>query len=341
MWNTERYLERMYEDTKPMYAFAARNKEEWSEWRKDLKQQFIADLGGFPVHPAELSPRIIEETACDGYIRQRVVITTYAGLEMPMYVLKPVGMASDRFPAVIACHGHGYGSKEIAGLLPDGVKPLVEPTYQQQFAVELVKQGVIVCAPEILGFGDRRIASETKNNAQNSCHRIATFLLQMGQSIAGHRVYETLRAIDYLCERPDVDPERIGCMGISGGGLVAGFAAAFDERIQAAAISGYVNTFKASILSIHHCVDNYIPGLNRHAEMPDIIGMIAPRPLLVESGTLDNIFPIAATLKACEQIHGIYRLLGKAENFETDIFEGGHRINGKKAYSWMVRNLSL
>lgn len=341
MWHPERYLERLYEDTRPQYAFAARNTEEWRDWQGALKERFIAVLGGFPAVPAELSPRIVEETACDGYVRQRVVITTSTDLEMPMYVLKPTGDASRRRPAVLACHGHGYGSKEIVGLMPDGRTPAAEPTYQKQFAVTLVRSGFIVCVPEILGFGDRRIESDAAKGADNSCYSIATYLLQMGHTIAGHRVYEAMRAIDYLCERPDVDSQRIGCMGISGGGLVAGFAAAVDERIKAAVVSGYVNTFKASILSVHHCVDNYIPGLNRHAEMPDLLGLIAPRPLLVESGTEDSIFPISAAIEACEQIRSIYRLLGQEDKFDTDLFEGAHCISGKKAYHWLGAWLSV
>lgn len=79
-------------------------------------------------------------------------------------------------------------------------------------------------------------------------------------------------------------------MGISGGGLVAAFASALDERIKAAVVSGYVNTFEASIMAIRHCIDNYVPGLLQDAEMPDIVGLIAPRPLLIESGRTTGFF---------------------------------------------------
>ncbi|MNI39502.1 Alpha/beta hydrolase family protein [compost metagenome] len=155
--------------------------------------------------------------------------------------------------------------------------------------------------------------------------------------MAGYRVFETLRCVDYLLTRDDVDEDRIGCMGISGGGLVSSFAAAIDQRISATVVSGYTNTFQASILSIHHCIDNYIPGLSLVAEMPDLLGLIAPRPLLVEAGTRDPIFPVQASLEAFEKIQSVYQLLKVEQNLELDLFEGPHEISGNVAYDWFRR----
>jgi len=338
MWHPDAYLTDLLRGIRPEFAFCAPTVEEWALWRDKLKKQFIAALGPVADKAAPLQPREIERTDCGDYVRARVVIQTCAGLEMPMYVLRPAGV-NGRRPAVIACHGHGYGSKEIAGLMPDGTTEMTEPTYQNCFAVELVRRGFIVCVPELLGFGDRKMEEDARNGEYSSCHKISTFLLQIGRTLAGYRVYETIRALDYMSGLPDVDADKIGCMGISGGGLVAGFAAASDERFRATVVSGYVNTFRDSILSIRHCVDNYVPGLSLHAEMPDIISLTAPRPLLVESGTEDAIFPIGATLEACRQIASVYRLLDRAEHFETDIFTGDHRIHGSKAYAWLHAKL--
>ncbi len=339
-WHPDSYLEQLYRNVTPLYRFQARNEEEWSDWRKRLTSRFIEVLGGFPEQPAKLETRLIEETSCEGYTRQRVEFTTFADLRIPAYVLVPFNPRGEPMPAVIACHGHGYGSKEIVGLAPDGITSQELVTYKYNFAIELVKRGFVTIVPELLGFGDRRMKAEFEKDQYSSCDSISTFLLQMGHTMAGHRVYEVIRAIDYLLERSDVDQNRIGCMGISGGGLVSAFASGLDQRIKAVVVSGYVNTFKASILSMHHCTDNYIPGLHRYAELPDLIGLIAPRPMLVEAGTIDPIFPIEATEEACRQISGIYRLLGEERKMDTDIFEGDHRISGAKAYDWLVRWLS-
>lgn len=336
-WTPDAYLEQLYRQTMPQYRFAAETKQQWEEWHRELKQALLGTLGEFPAVAAPLEPQLLEETVCGGYIRQRVAFTTYEGLVMPAYLLLPDGRTTgERLPAVVACHGHGYGSRSIVGLDQEG-KPLQdEPDYQKQFAIELVKRGFIVLAPELLGFGDRRLAAEF-GALDSSCHTLSTYLLQMGHTIGGHRVYETMRAIDYLQQRSDVDPQRIGCMGISGGGLVATFLAALDSRVKAAVVSGYIGDFKDSILACHHCVDNYVPGLNRLGELPDLAGLIAPRALLVESGTQDAIFPAASAAKAAGQITQVYRLLGVSGAFEHDVFAGGHEISGQQAYAFLER----
>ena len=100
-------------------------------------------------------------------------------------------------------------------------------------------------------------------------------------------------------------------MGISGGGTVTVFATALDPRIRAALVSGYLNTFRDSIGSLAHCIDNYVPGILNWAEMHDLAGLIAPRPLFVESGEKDNIFPIRASIESFNEVRKIYGVFGR------------------------------
>ncbi|MBB6670098.1 alpha/beta hydrolase family protein [Cohnella nanjingensis] len=336
MWHPDHYFKRLYGSVNPSEKFQASSQQEWSEWRERLRQRFVELLGGSAPESSELAPVLLESEDCGDYIRQRIQIETYPGLHMPVYVLVPKE-SKERSGAVIACHGHGYGSRDIVGLTASGEEKTGDIGYQKNFAVELVKRGYITVAPELLGFGDRKLVEDEEAQEHNSCHRLSTFLLAMGQTMAGYRVFETLRCVDYLLTRNDVDADRIGCMGISGGGLVCSFAAAIDDRISAAVVSGFTNTFQDSILSIRHCIDNYVPGLSLVAEMPDLLGLIAPKPLLVEAGTRDPIFPVQATLEAFENIRDVYRLLGKEEKLELDLFEGDHEISGKVAYDWFRR----
>src|ERR1041385_360733 len=102
-------------------------------------------------------------------------------------------------------------------------------------------------------------------------------------------------------------------MGISGGGTVTVFSTALEPRIRAALVSGYLNTFKDSVGSLAHCIDNYVPGILNYAEMHDIAGLIAPRPLFVESGEKDNISPIKASIASFNEVQKIYGVFGAAD----------------------------
>ena len=96
-----------------------------------------------------------------------------------------------------------------------------------------------------------------------------------GQTMIGWRVWDVMRTIDYLETRPEIAADRVATMGISGGGTVSLFAGAVEERIRAAVVSCYFNTFRESIVSLSHCLDNYVPGLLPYMEMYDVAGLVA------------------------------------------------------------------
>jgi dienelactone hydrolase len=163
--------------------------------------------------------------------------------------------------------------------------------------------------------------------------------LLLGETMIGWRVWDVMRTIDYIATRPELDAKRIGCMGISGGGTAALFSAALEPRIRAAMVSGYLNTFQDSIGSLAHCIDNYVPGILNWAEMHDIAGLIAPRPLFVESGERDNIFPIAASRASFTQVRDIYRVFQAEDRVEQEVFPGEHSFWGKRGIPFMAKHL--
>jgi len=174
---------------------------------------------------------------------------------------------------------------------------------------------------------------------QSSCHRLSGTLLEIGETLMGHRANEVSRLIDYASTRRDMDGSRIGVMGISGGGTVAAAAAVLDERIGATVISGYANTFKDSILDRQHCMCNYVPGTYKETDMPEIIGLIAPRPLLIESGSEDTNYPIRSSREAADRLRRIYEAVSAPEAFVAAQFDGGHEISGEAAYGWLANHL--
>ncbi len=162
----------------------------------------------------------------------------------------------------------------------------------------------------------------------------------MGLSLAGLRVYQIMRIIDYLILFLHADMENLVCMGISGGGMLTAFAAACDTRISCAVISGYLSSFSGSILSLEHCICNFVPELFQYFEMEDVAAMILPRTLLIEAGTGDPIFPIEEVRRTCRELRRLYALVEKPQNFLFDEFSGGHQISGKIAYPMLKKRLS-
>ncbi|MBU5671343.1 alpha/beta hydrolase family protein [Paenibacillus brevis] len=314
----------------------------FEEWRAKLAAGLTVRLGGFPESLGELQPVKLERVSCPGYIRERLEITTCKGMRMAVYLLIPDSPLASPAPAVITVHGHGYGSRDIVGLMADGMERSGPPGLHKDFAVSLVKQGFIVAAPELLGFGDRRLAEDIAGGdaTKNSCYRLSTALLLAGHTMAGFRIYETMRVLDYLRTLEEVAPNRIGIMGISGGGLVAGLTAALDERIACAVVSGYAGTFATSILTRHHCLDNYIPGILLEAEMPDLLGLIAPRGLFLESGDTDHLFGPDGARQALDRLKLIYDAAGCSGRVEADFFAGGHEIHGAPAFAWLREQLA-
>ena len=298
MWSPNLYLENLYQKCVNQHSTTYN-----ADWQTSLKEKIRKSLGNFDDNKEPLDPVLLEKSDLGTYWRLRVEITTIHPLRMPVYVLIPKSKNNGKFPAVIAIHGHGYGSKEAIGLNPD-YSARTEVGYHKEFAVELVKKGFVAVVPELVGFGERKLQADLGKGlpTDNSCFMIASQLLLVGKTLPGLRVQECRRVIDFVQTLNYVDENRIGCMGISGGGLVAAFTSILDKRLKATIISGYTNTFKGSIMDRRHCLDNYIPGVLTYAEMPDLIGLIVPRALFIEAATSDHLFPLDQVTLAIEKL---------------------------------------
>ena len=319
-----------YERSGRKLAFRAGTLEEARAWQVKLRRKLRELLGGFPRR-VPLEPEVSESVELDGYTRETVLFQSREGLTVFSYFLVPKEFKAPG-PAVVCLPGHGQGVDAIVGM--------AEEPYQANFALQCVREGFAALAIEQLGFGHRRDERARKEGpGRTSCQPAAGAALLLGETMIGWRVWDAMRGVDYLLTRPEVDPRRIGMMGISGGGTTTFFTAALDRRVKAAVVSGYFNTFRDSILSISHCMDNYIPGILKYAEMYDIAGLIAPRALFVESGTKDSIFPVEATEFAFQRARRIWELFGAEDMLEMEVFEGEHQFWGKGAFGFLKRVL--
>ena len=328
------------------YHFTATDRDAAQAWQAACRPALAAVLGFLDTPPVDPAPQVIEEVDRGDHIRRKVLITTAPDAQMPLYLLIPKGVRGPQ-PTVIAYAGHGYGVYDIVGLWEDGEERLAVDGYHKDFAVALCRRGFVVAAPEIAGFGERQSDYSQLNQqlgqpVPSTCHNAATYAFMLGKSLVGQRVRDGLRLVDYLATVAEVDHNRLGAMGISGGGMLTFFHTALDERIKAAVVSGYFSSFRDSILAMNHCTCNFVPGLLNIGEMVDLVGLLLPRPLLIEAGTRDPIFPIDTVRASVARAREICAIFGGdgVHDVELDEFEGRHRISGVRAYDFLWEQLA-
>jgi dienelactone hydrolase len=343
MRHPDAFLNRLYDALQEARERAAETVE---EKRIRLLARLKEALGPFRLPEGEAArpePVLLERVDLGGgFIRERVEFSTLGGLRMPAYLVFPKDLGpGGKRPAVLLWHGHGYGSRSLVGLREDGTPKPDSGRPADNIALELARRGLVVMAPEVAGFGDRKLERDLVQDPgiANSCYNLSVSLLMTGRTTAGLRVYEAIRAADYLAGRDEVDAERIGNMGHSGGGTVASLSAALDPRVKASVVGIYPNTYRGSILAMRHCLCNYIPGILNHAEMPDLLGLIAPRALFIEAGLHDPIFPAATAREAINTVSGIYESMGCPDRFDSHLFEGRHEVCGERSFDWLAETL--
>lgn len=325
------------------HAFRASSQQEARDWQRLTREALARTLGFQDTPRVDHAPAAIERTDRGDYTHEKLVIRTAAHTSMPVHLLRPKHVEQP-YPVVLALHGHGYGVKDIVGLWEDGSPRDLPDGYHRDFGVALCRQGFAVAAPEISCFGERRtdfgyLNTEFGSPVPSTCEHTSALATHLGGSVAGLRVRDASRLVDYLETLPDFDISRLGAMGISGGGMHTLFSSCLDTRIRAAVISGYFSTFRDSILAMHHCPCNFVHGLGSFGEMADLSGLIAPRPLFVEAGDHDPIFPVDAVRRGLAGARKVYSVFDAESQVAHSIFEGRHRIDGDAAYAWLKRVL--
>jgi dienelactone hydrolase len=207
----------------------------------------------------------------------------------------------------------------------------------RDFALGCLARGIAALAIEQRSLGERREKKQQRISYHNACHDAAMRALMLGRTLLGERVYDVGRALAYLATRDDVDPARLGVMGNSGGGTVACYAAALMPEFSLLLASCCFCTYRASILSIHHCSDNYVPGLALLADLPDVVGLVAPRAAVIVAGKDDPIFPLRGVRDAHRRLRKIYRAAGAPEACPLVIGPEGHRFYAELGWREALR----
>ena len=257
--------------------------------------------------------------------------------DVPAYVCLPKNVGPP-YTFMICIQGHSTGMHNSINVQrEDEARPLVAEG-DRDFAIGCMTRGIAALCIEARSMGERR-EQKQKAVSNHGCHDAAMHALMLGQTLIGQRVYDVDRGIDYLASRGDVDMDKIGIMGHSGGGTVTLFSAALLPRIAFAMPSCYFCTFRDSIMSIFHCSCNYVPRLLEYAEMSDIMGVFAPKPVVIVAGKEDDLFPISATRGAFKKLRRIYGEMGAERHCHLVEGDGGHRFYAKEAWPVMLKEI--
>lgn len=309
------------------------------EWQNTLRPRLrdLVGVGEMSSERCDLNVRRIWTRGHELGTITRIVFTAEPCADVPAYICLP-GEAEPPYPFMICLQGHSSGMhNSIAVQREDETEPL-EVEGDRDFGLGCMRRGVAALCIEQRSLGER---SEQKQEVCSGrlCQEAAMHALQLGRTLIGERVYDVDRAIDYLETRDDVDTGRIGVMGNSGGGTVSVFSAALLDRLSCAMPSCYFCTFKDSIMSLYHCECNYVPGLLKVAEMSDVMGLFAPRPVVLVAGLEDDIFPIDATRRAFDDLKEIYAAWGAEDRCHLVVGQGGHRFYADDAWPVMLREM--
>ncbi len=302
-------------------------------WQRKLRRTLRRMLGTFPIPRTPLNVRSLWKRKHPLGTIEKIVFTSEPGSDVPAYVCLPKDV-DPPYQWIICVQGHSSGMhNSIAVEFGAEDKPLAVEG-DRDFALGALRRGAAALCIEQRAFGER-----STDPPSTTCHQPAMHALILGRTLIGERVLDVDRGIDYLETRDDADLRTLGIMGNSGGGTTTVFAAATLPRLRLAMPSCYFCTFEHSIMSVPHCVCNYVPGLYQVAEMSDVMGLFAPRPVVVVAGKADELFPVRAVRSSFRKLKAIYGAAGAGERCRLVVGPEGHRFYADLAWPIALRQL--
>ncbi len=341
---------------------------DYRSWNRKARSKLLELL---QYAPPKVDPRaeVLERIDRGDYIQERIVFNTTPDIRVPAYVLIPKN-AKFPAPAIINLHDHGgfyfYGKEKLLDL-PDEHPVLTnfkKSAYAgKSTAVELVRQGYVVIVIDMFYWGERRLVLDEDApdwrdrprtitperiaafNSRSSSNEqfIARNIYSTGITWAGVMFWDDIRTVDYLISRPEVDRNRIGCVGLSVGGFRTIHLTALDDRIKAAVAVGWMTSFPTQLRNrVIHTIGftMLVPGLYRHMDYPDVASLAMPAGLLVINGSRDGLFEAEGVRRSFEKLNACYRKAGIPERVRTSLYDTHHEFNAEmqtEAWSWLAK----
>lgn len=307
------------------------SKEIYDQRKKQVRETVLRLIGGLDTLRTPLNVRKTGTLLREGYRVEKIAYESRPQFYVTASLYVPNGKGP--FPAVLQPVGHSTSAKNRL--------------FYQRIALALVHQGFVVLTYDPLGQGERRVfwdrdLGDSKVGGGTAEHNMIGWQsLLAGESIARYMIWDGLRGIDLLASRPDVDAQRIGVTGCSGGGTLTTYIAALDDRVKAAAPACYISSWEDQLQGTGpQDAEQQFPGmLLAGLDHADWIGLAAPKPYLILS-TDEDFFPLAGARKSFAEMKRIYTLYDAAVKVDWFHEPGGHGVPPASRHAiagWMTR----
>jgi len=330
---------------RPRLAFPGGGVAELEAWKGEALPAVLATLGHSPPGvPAR--PQLLAEWEHRGLRKQRWLIDVQSDLAATCLVnLPPGALEGERYPAILCWHGHGpFGKEPVMGNDSSPELRAAIAAHNYDYGQQMAQQGYVTYAIDWIGAGERN--DEHKPNRRGSsgghdwCDAYYLHATMLGMTPLSINLAHGRAATDFVCDLPWVDPTRLGVMGLSGGGTMALWTALSDQRFRAVEIICYSDLWAHfGMRDLNYCGMQVAPGLYALVDLPDLQGLLAPRPLLVDIGAYDTCFLVDTALACYRQVQSIYAAAGAAQRLELDLFPGEHGWGGNRSEAFFRRYL--
>jgi hypothetical protein len=331
----------------PEYAFTGSTPEEFAAWKAEALPKVLATLGNYPER-VPLNPELLAEWEHDGLRKQRWIIDVGRHICATFQVNIPGDLQDGGKSLAICCwHGHGkFGKEPVMGNdgNPDIKQNMVFHHYN--YGHEMAKKGFVTYAIDWMGGGERGDVNKPHYSMKNvGCDWCTIYYLHatmLGMTSISINVTHGKAATDFACSLPFVDADRLGVMGLSGGGTMTTWSTLCDERFKAAEIICYTDLWSVfGLRDINYCGMQVAPGLFTLVDLADLQGLIAPRPLLMGIAANDTCFNIDSAMASYRQIEKIYTASGLRDRLELDLYPQEHSWGGFKSEAFFSKHLGV
>jgi hypothetical protein len=335
---------RMAREHQPRFHFEAWDGS-FEDWKATARPEIEKCLGAFP-DTVDPNPELAVEWEEDGLRKQRWLIDVNPHLTAGVLVFYPGDLGEgEARPALLCWHGHGdHGKESVMGNRSSPERRTVIEAHNYDYGLQMAQSGFVTYAVDWLGKGD--LDDNDKPNwrrdwgGRDWCNLYYLHATMFGMTSIAINVGIGMAATGFVSSLPGVDADRLGVMGLSGGGTMTLWSAFCDARIKAAEIMCYSDLWEAfGMRDINYCGMQVAPGLYALVDLPDLQGLLAPMPLLVDIGVRDTCFRVETALPCFRQVEKIYAAAGAGDKLELDLHPNEHSWGGDKSVEFFQNAL--